>query len=82
MPDLRGKTDAIMSAKTEIEQSITDKIMAQKQLDADAEVARGLIDETRALQMKIQEFQRRVQMSPQDVVLTWAMKKLSSPIIQ
>jgi hypothetical protein len=71
-----------MSAKTEIEQSITDKIMAQKQLDADAEVARGLIDETRALQMKIQEFQRRVQMSPQDVVLTWAMKKLSSPIIQ
>ena len=64
-----------------LEQSITDKIMAQKQLDTDAESARELLEKTRQLQMQIQEFQRRTGMTPQDIILTWAMKKLSSPII-
>ncbi len=73
---------ATASTEPKLEQSITDKILAQKQLDLDAEVARGLIEETRTLQMKLGEFQRRTGNTPQDIVLTWAMKKLSSPIIQ
>ncbi len=73
---------ATASTEPKLEQSITDKIIAQKQLDLDAEVARGLIEETRTLQMKLGEFQRRTGNTPQDIVLTWAMKKLTSPIIQ
>ncbi len=50
--------------------------MAEGQLEADAREAKVLIDESRKLQLRIQEFSQRCRARPEDIVLTYAMRAL------
>lgn len=61
---------------------ITERIVTDAEIETDAKEAKSLLEEQAALNQKLMRFQQRTGTSPQNVIMTFAFRKLSSPIIQ